>query len=145
MKRRDPLITVEEVAEMLELAVYTVEHHISTGKIKPAYVLGEDRRRLFKTSDVKKYMAYYMNEKDFTLDEIAEMVDKSRDVVHWHFCRKRNVRPSGRRGKKFVFSMSSIRMVARSQGWTLTTPELESPLQLQVPRVPEALEPVSAE
>jgi len=143
MNKRDPLLSVEEAAERLGVSKLTVEYHVRNGRIPVAYYLGEDRRRLIRASVLTKYRKEYMNTADLTLREIAEMYDKTRDVIHFHFCRKRNVQTSGRRVQMNTYTVENVEMVARVEGWTKKShprvlPEIESPLRLSISRVPEA-------
>ena len=143
MNKRDPLLTLEEAAQRLGVSTLTVEHHVRSGKIPVAYYLGEDRRRLIKGSALTKYRKAYMNTTDLTLREIADMYDMTRDAVHFHFCRKRNVQISGKRVQMNTYTLENVEMVARVEGWTKKThprvlPEIESPLRLSISRVPEA-------
>lgn len=143
MNKRDPLLTLEEAAQKLGVSTLTIEYHVRNGKIPVAYYLGEDRRRLIKSSELTKYRKAYMNTTDLTLREIAEMYGMTRDAIHFHFCRKRSVQTSGRRVQMHTYTLEAVEMVARVEGWMKkerqrVLPEIESPLRLSISRVPEA-------
>ena len=101
------------------MSVTTFEHHVKHGRIEPDMMSG--LWRFYSKEKLEVIKKQIRDEENYTLKQFSEMTGMGIKKIRYHFHKKRNIEPIGKCGKSRTYSIASLRMVAKSEGWELAT------------------------
>ena len=115
------MLNVKEVAERLGVHKQMIERYQRNGKLVPDFQL-RNGDRIYTEESVERFQKLYQS-RLMTLKEIGDVFGVSRDVVLYHFRKKRHIQPDAHRGNFVTFGDAKVMMIARSQEWVKNVEE----------------------